>query len=68
VPNLHLGGRWASARAGGVGDIVNPYDQSVVAGCCPRLEFDGTAEGDGRKAGEVRLREAWWRPLMEVVS
>jgi len=31
MPNLYLGGRWASARAGGIRDVVNPWDQSVVA-------------------------------------
>jgi betaine-aldehyde dehydrogenase len=31
VPNLYVGGRWASARVGGVRDVVNPWDQSVVA-------------------------------------
>jgi betaine-aldehyde dehydrogenase len=31
VPNLYIGGRWASTSAGGVRDVVNPWDQSVVA-------------------------------------
>jgi betaine-aldehyde dehydrogenase len=31
MPNLYVGGRWASPRAGGVRDVVNPWDQSVVA-------------------------------------
>ena len=31
MPNLYLGGRWVSARAGGVRDVINPCDQSVVA-------------------------------------
>ena len=31
MPNLYLGGSWASARAGVIRDIVNPWDQSVVA-------------------------------------
>jgi betaine-aldehyde dehydrogenase len=31
VPNLYLGGRWVSARTGGVRDVINPCDQSVLA-------------------------------------
>jgi hypothetical protein len=30
------------------------------------VEFDGTAEGDETKAGEVSLREERWRLLLEV--
>jgi hypothetical protein len=32
------------------------------------VEFDGAAEGDERKAGEVSLREEWSRLLLEVAS
>jgi hypothetical protein len=30
------------------------------------VEFDGPAEGNETKAGEVSLREEWWRLLLEV--
>jgi hypothetical protein len=53
----------------GSGDgLVDHLLLAAAVQICPWLEFDGTAEGNEREAGEVRLREEWWGLLLEVVS